>query len=329
MDALPDWNAVRYDPETSKGHVESYFLKANDARGRRAVWLKATIYASELRPAHAVAEAWAIVFDREGKHVAVKESVFPFDKLPEVDPVLGPEMRSTGEVLGLGKSFGLAFYKAEEAASPPLPLAGTVLISSAEKNAKLLEAAREFVRLGFDLRATRGTHEYLAANGVQAAPVQKLSEGRPNIVDEITNRVYPDGGRHDGDCAPPKLTEPLQLFNLQQRRYAVYGMLSQVNGQYVESRIEALQDVALKGANPEIMVSRLDYPVKPGAGQVVELCTVPGRLERILLDAAPRVNVRDELKSGAYVGAYPYGLAGGGALRSVLASAPTGGGWSE
>ncbi|OGV74683.1 MAG: hypothetical protein A3K19_25480 [Lentisphaerae bacterium RIFOXYB12_FULL_65_16] len=137
------------------------------------------------------------------------------------------------------------------------------------------------------------------------------------IVDEITNRVYPDGGRHDGDCAPPKLTEPLQLFNLQQRRYAVYGMLSQVNGQYVESRIEALQDVALKGANPEIMVSRLDYPVKPGAGQVVELCTVPGRLERILLDAAPRVNVRDELKSGAYVGAYPYGLAGGGAQYAV------------
>jgi hypothetical protein len=75
MDALPDWNAVRYDPDTSKGHVESYFLKANDARGRRAVWLKATIYASELRPAHAVAEAWAIVFDREGKHVAVKESL--------------------------------------------------------------------------------------------------------------------------------------------------------------------------------------------------------------------------------------------------------------
>lgn len=79
MDGLPDWNAVRYDPDTSKGHVESYFLKANDARGRRAVWLKATIYASELRPAHAVAEAWAIVFDREGEHVAVKESL-PYAK---------------------------------------------------------------------------------------------------------------------------------------------------------------------------------------------------------------------------------------------------------
>jgi Tocopherol cyclase len=77
MQGLPDWNAIRYDSERPRGHVESYFVKANDAEGRRALWLKATIIASSTRPAHAMAEAWAVVFDRQGKHVAVKESV-PF-----------------------------------------------------------------------------------------------------------------------------------------------------------------------------------------------------------------------------------------------------------
>lgn len=72
---LPDWNAVRYDPSRSSGHIESYFLKANDAEGRRALWIKATLFASSARPAHALAEAWAVVFDRDGGHVAVKRSV--------------------------------------------------------------------------------------------------------------------------------------------------------------------------------------------------------------------------------------------------------------
>jgi hypothetical protein len=75
MQDLPDWNAVRFDSLSPRGHVESYFVKANDARGRRALWLNATIYASLHRPAHAVAEAWAIVFDREHEHVAVKDTV--------------------------------------------------------------------------------------------------------------------------------------------------------------------------------------------------------------------------------------------------------------
>jgi carbamoyl-phosphate synthase large subunit len=107
---------------------------------------------------------------------------------PEVDPLLGPEMRSTGEVLGLADSFGMAFYKAEEAAKQTLPDKGTVLITVAGKDRSgVLGFAREFARLGFEIKATRGTHEFLATNGVKADLILKLHEGRPNIDDAIKN----------------------------------------------------------------------------------------------------------------------------------------------
>jgi len=118
-------------------------------------------------------------------HFGVKEAVFPFDKMPEVDPILGPEMRSTGEVLGMAKSFEMAFYKAIEAAKPPLPMDGTVLISLAEKPAIALRVAREFHALGFHIVATRGTAAFLQENGVPAEPIRKLHEGRPHIADAI------------------------------------------------------------------------------------------------------------------------------------------------
>jgi carbamoyl-phosphate synthase large subunit len=120
-------------------------------------------------------------------YFGVKEAVFPFNMLPEVDPVLGPEMRSTGEVLGLADSFGLAFFKAEEATQTPLPIAGTVLISVAEKGALVLEIARELRELGFALKATQGTHRYLSEAGITAELIQKLNEGRPNIIDGLMN----------------------------------------------------------------------------------------------------------------------------------------------
>jgi carbamoyl-phosphate synthase large subunit len=121
-------------------------------------------------------------------HFGVKESVFPFNMFPEVDPVLGPEMRSTGEVLGLADSFGMAFYKAEEAAKQTLPEKGTVLITVAEKDRPgALIVARELSQLGFAIKATKGTHDFLAANGVNADLIQKLQEGRPNIDDAIKN----------------------------------------------------------------------------------------------------------------------------------------------
>jgi carbamoyl-phosphate synthase large subunit len=121
-------------------------------------------------------------------HFGVKEAVFPFNMFPEVDPLLGPEMRSTGEVLGMADSFGLAFFKAQEAALQCLPSAGTVLLTVTDRDKPAaLQVAREFARLGFNITATRGTHQFLAENGVQAELIDKMHEGRPNIVDAIKN----------------------------------------------------------------------------------------------------------------------------------------------
>jgi carbamoyl-phosphate synthase large subunit len=122
-------------------------------------------------------------------HFGVKEAVFPFNMFPEVDPLLGPEMRSTGEVLGMADSFGLAFYKAQEAAQQTLPREGTVLITVSELDRPgVLEVARQFVQLGFKILATEGTSRFLAEHGIEAEEVLKLHEGRPNIVDNIKNR---------------------------------------------------------------------------------------------------------------------------------------------
>jgi carbamoyl-phosphate synthase large subunit len=121
-------------------------------------------------------------------HFGVKESVFPFAMFPEVDPVLGPEMRSTGEVLGMAGSFGLAFYKAQEAAGQKLPTSGTVLITvSGEDKEAIVEPARRFAAMGFAIRATAGTHQFLAEKGIASEPILKLHEGRPNITDAIAN----------------------------------------------------------------------------------------------------------------------------------------------
>jgi carbamoyl-phosphate synthase large subunit len=121
-------------------------------------------------------------------HYGVKEAVFPFNMFPEVDPVLGPEMRSTGEVLGLADTFGMAFYKAQEGTQISLPTSGTVLISVAERDRPaVLPVARHFAELGFSIKATEGTHRFLTENGVAAEPIRKLYEGHPNIVDGIMN----------------------------------------------------------------------------------------------------------------------------------------------
>ncbi|MBS3971279.1 MAG: carbamoyl-phosphate synthase large subunit [Clostridia bacterium] len=122
-------------------------------------------------------------------YFGVKEAVFPFNMFPEVDPLLGPEMRSTGEVLGIGDSFGIAFFKAQEAVQSPLPTSGTVLITVREEDKQaVLPAARKFAELGFAIKATEGTQKFLADNGIQSAEIYKLGEGRPDIIDSITNR---------------------------------------------------------------------------------------------------------------------------------------------
>ena len=121
-------------------------------------------------------------------YFGVKEAVFPFNMLPEVDPLLGPEMRSTGEVLGMADSFGLAFFKAQEATQLPLPLEGTVLITIADRDKpSVIEPARLFQELGFKIRATNGTHAFLAEHGIDSKPINKLGYGRPDIVDAIKN----------------------------------------------------------------------------------------------------------------------------------------------
>ncbi|MGB2855340.1 MAG: carbamoyl-phosphate synthase large subunit, partial [Dehalococcoidia bacterium] len=121
-------------------------------------------------------------------HFGVKEAVFPFDMFPEVDPVLGPEMRSTGEVLGMAENAGLAFFKAQEAARQRLPLDGAVLITVSELDrVRALEVARRFSELGFDLKATVGTRQYLAEHGIDSELILKRHEGRPNITDAIAN----------------------------------------------------------------------------------------------------------------------------------------------
>ncbi len=123
-------------------------------------------------------------------HVGVKEVVLPFNMFPEVDPVLGPEMRSTGEVLGMAPSFGLAYFKSQEAALAALPQKGTVFISVTDKDKPaILETARKFQELGFRIKATNGTHKFLNEHGVKAELSYKIHEHqRPNIADEIKSR---------------------------------------------------------------------------------------------------------------------------------------------
>jgi len=119
-------------------------------------------------------------------HFGVKEAVLPFSMFPEVDPVLGPEMRSTGEVLGMADSFGMAFFKAEEAVTPPWPLQGTVLITVSDREKDgVAEVAREFVQLGFKVLATQGTQQFLTERGIKVEPIKKMHEGRPHIVDAL------------------------------------------------------------------------------------------------------------------------------------------------
>jgi carbamoyl-phosphate synthase large subunit len=121
-------------------------------------------------------------------HFGVKEAVFPFNMFPEVDPLLGPEMRSTGEVLGMADSFGLAFFKAQEATQTVLPDKGTVLITVSEKDRPaVLEIARQFSNLDFKIIATDGTHSFFNEQEIESDKIMKVHEGRPNIVDSVKN----------------------------------------------------------------------------------------------------------------------------------------------
>ncbi|MCQ2103817.1 MAG: carbamoyl-phosphate synthase large subunit [Fibrobacter sp.] len=129
--------------------------------------------------------------DKKFKHHGAKEAVFPFDKFPKVDPVLGPEMRSTGEVLGLSEDFALAYYKSQEAAGSILPSSGAVLISLSDKTNlcdQAIEVGQRFQELGFKIYATEGTAKFYEKAGVKCEVVNKIAEGRPNVLDVILNK---------------------------------------------------------------------------------------------------------------------------------------------
>ena len=123
------------------------------------------------------------------KHVAVKEAVFPFARFPGVDILLGPEMRSTGEVMGLDRDFAMAYAKAQLGAGVDLPRSGTLFVSVKDSDkARILPAVDTLSKLGFKIMATTGTANFLKDNGIAAEKINKVLEGRPHIEDAIRNR---------------------------------------------------------------------------------------------------------------------------------------------
>jgi carbamoyl-phosphate synthase large subunit len=121
-------------------------------------------------------------------YYSIKEAIFPFAKFQNVDPILGPEMRSTGEVMGVGRTFAEAFGRAEEAASIKIPQPGKAFVSVRETDKpRVVEIAQELLKKGFSLVATRGTASYLKSQGLPCEAINKVAEGRPHIVDLIKN----------------------------------------------------------------------------------------------------------------------------------------------
>ncbi|MBN1621686.1 MAG: carbamoyl-phosphate synthase large subunit [Endomicrobiales bacterium] len=188
-----------------------YILEANPRASRtvplvsKVVGISMAKIATKIMLGKKLAEVLG-TYNKNIKHVGVKEAVFPFNMFPAVDPVLGPEMKATGEVLGIAPSFGIAFYKAEEAAGMKLPTEGAVFVSVADKDKKyILKIAKKLTDLGFNILATKGTKEYLENNNIKTELTLKMHEGRPSIFDEILNRRVSmlintpigEGGKHD------------------------------------------------------------------------------------------------------------------------------------
>lgn len=173
-----------------------YVLEANPRASRtvplvsKVCGIKMVPIATEIMTASITGRPSPVLSLKERKfnHYGVKEAVFPFNMFQEVDPLLGPEMRSTGEVLGMAKDFGTAFYKAQEATQTRLPLKGTVLISVNDRDkSELVEVAKGFYECGFDIIATGGTYDMIVNASIPATKIFKLNQGRPNVLDVITN----------------------------------------------------------------------------------------------------------------------------------------------
>ena len=174
-----------------------YVLEANPRASRtvplvsKVCNIKMVKLATDIMTGHITGRPSPIPQLKEKKfaHYGVKEAVFPCNMFPEVDPLLGPEMRSTGEVLGISAHFGEAFFKAEEATQTKLPLSGTVLISVSDRDKpEVVEVAQGFHECGFNILATGRTYEMIVNAGIPAVKIAKINEGRPNILDELTNK---------------------------------------------------------------------------------------------------------------------------------------------
>jgi len=186
------------------------------------------------------------------KHIAVKEAVFPFARFPGVDTVLGPEMRSTGEVMGLAETFGMAFAKSQLGGGVDLPSSGTAFISVREAHKPIMaKLAKELIALGFNIMATGGTTKYLRAQGIEVEYVRKVHEGRPHIVDAMKNGEVAlvfnttSGKQSLKDSFSLRrtaLTQKIPYFTTAAAAKATVGAIKELaKGGY---EVESLQDIA-------------------------------------------------------------------------------------
>jgi len=185
---------VQFAVKQEEEDFEVYILEVNPRASRtipyvsKAVGVPLAKVAAKVMVGKKLREL-GLTEDPSINHVAVKEAVFPFDKFPGVDTILGPEMKSTGEVMGIDLDFGIAYSKAEASAKNQIPMKGKVFISVRDEDKPaVVEIARTFLQYGLEIVATRGTARFLKEHGLKVEETNKLKEGRPNVVDLIKNK---------------------------------------------------------------------------------------------------------------------------------------------
>ena len=247
--------AIEFTREEPEGKV--YVIEANP-RASRTVPLVSKVGGTQMAGIATRLMLGETVKDlglEQEKHIVpyfgCKEAVLPFDKFPEVDPVLGPEMRSTGEVLGLADTFGLAYFKSQEAAGWPLPAEkGRVLVSLSEKPDEAADAIRKLAELGFTVEATEGTAAWLNDRGVKAKVIAKIGEGRPDVLDAIKNRevklvINTPSGRRDARADDSRIRQAAikyklpYLTTLSAVRAAAEGIFAAFSG---KGEVKSLQE---------------------------------------------------------------------------------------
>jgi len=246
---------VQYAVKEENGRSTLYVLEVNPRASRtvpfvsKAVGIPLAKVATRVMLGQSLAEQ-GLLRDPTPVGVAVKEAVFPFVKFAGVDIILGPEMKSTGEVMGVAENFPLAFAKSQIAAGTFLPLKGTVLVSVADRHKRqIVDIARRLAELGFQLVATRGTAKCLAEAGIEALPLKKIQQGHPNPLDLIyngeiqliVNTPSGKGARTDeGKIRAAAVARGIAYVTTIQAAEAAVEAMAAMRG--VEMTVEALQD---------------------------------------------------------------------------------------